>query len=121
LAGTADVGVGMLEMIYGGLPWDRPQVMRDQSPYERVGRVETPTLLLHGIDDNRSPVGQAEMWFSALSSRGVETELVLYPDADHLFLWVGRPSHKIDYSRRLVEWLIRHACARPQLAPRERG
>jgi dipeptidyl aminopeptidase/acylaminoacyl peptidase len=86
-----------------------PEVLRAQSPFERVGAVTTPTLILHGVRDDRSPAGQAELWFSGLQERGVDTELVLYPDADHLFLWAGRPSHRLDYSRRLVEWLFSHA------------
>ncbi|TCC28606.1 S9 family peptidase [Kribbella sindirgiensis] len=102
LGGTADVGVGMMDLIYGGTD---PAVLRPQSPYESVRDVRTPTLILHGADDDRSPVGQAEQWFAALHTQQVETELVLYPGAGHLFLSSGRPSHRLDYSRRTFTWL----------------
>ncbi|TDW14919.1 dipeptidyl aminopeptidase/acylaminoacyl peptidase [Kribbella kalugense] len=105
LGGTADVGVGMMDLIYGGTD---PAVLRPQSPYESVANVRTPTLILHAVDDDRSPVGQAEQWFAALHTLGVETELVLYPDADHLFLTSGRPSHRLDYARRAITWLTEH-------------
>lgn len=105
LGGTADVGVGMMDLIYGGTD---PAVLRAQSPYESVQDVRTPTLILHGADDDRSPVGQAEQWFAALHTQEVETELVLYPGAGHLFLSSGRPSHRLDYSRRTFAWLTEH-------------
>jgi dipeptidyl aminopeptidase/acylaminoacyl peptidase len=35
-------------------------------------------------------------------------ELVLYPGASHLFVLNGRPSHRADWNRRVVEWVMRH-------------
>lgn len=46
---------------------------------------------------------------TALRERGVPTRLVLYPDASHLFILDGRPSHRIDFNRRLVEWVEQYA------------
>ena len=79
-----------------------------QSPIADVGKVRTPTLVLQGAEDHRCPVGQAEQWFSALRSRGVETELVLYPGGGHLFILNGRPSHRVDYNQRVFDWLTCH-------------
>jgi dipeptidyl aminopeptidase/acylaminoacyl peptidase len=73
-----------------------------------VGKVSAPTLILHGAEDHRCPVGQAEQWFSALRSQGVDTEMVLYPGEGHLFILNGRPSHRVDYNQRIVDWLTRH-------------
>jgi dipeptidyl aminopeptidase/acylaminoacyl peptidase len=78
-----------------------------------VDQVRTPTLVLHGAADLRCPVGQAQQWFAALRERGVPTQLVLYPGGSHLFPIDGRPSHRVDYNERIVEWLERHAAARP--------
>src|SRR5882757_1082995 len=77
----------------------------DSNPLTRVDDVRTPTLILHGGSDNRCPVGQAEQWFNALYTRGVPTQMVLYPDASHLFVVNGRPSHRVDYSNRIVDWV----------------
>jgi len=107
MAGTSDAGPAL-----AGLEWPDPHTAAAQlaeiSPITRVGRVTTPTLLLQGQADERCPMGQAEQWFSALRSRGVPTELVLYPGASHLFILDGRPSHRIDYSRRLIGWAQRY-------------
>jgi CubicO group peptidase (beta-lactamase class C family) len=71
--------------------------------------VRTPTLILHGAADARCPVGQAEQWHTALYKRGVPTKLVLYPEASHLFILTGKPSHRIDFNRRVVDWVEQYA------------
>jgi dipeptidyl aminopeptidase/acylaminoacyl peptidase len=91
----------------GATPWGDQAMLLAQSPIVSVGLVSTPTLVLHGLEDHRCPVGRAEEWFVALRSRGVPTEMVLYPGASHLFIITGRPSHRVDYGRRLVEWVER--------------
>jgi dipeptidyl aminopeptidase/acylaminoacyl peptidase len=103
----SDMGVWLSREL-GGTAWDDPQLFAQQSPYSSVGRVTTPTLILHGGSDDRCPVGQAEEWFTALRVRGVDTQLVLYPGASHLFILDGRPSHRRDYSDRLVDWVTTH-------------
>ena len=101
--GVSDVGPAM-----GALEWPdpitEPEALAACSPWPRVGSVTTATLLLHGQDDQRCPAAQAEQWFAALRSRGVSTELVLYPGSSHLFIFNGRPSHRADYTRRLIDW-----------------
>ncbi|UMG94660.1 prolyl oligopeptidase family serine peptidase [Nocardioides sp. TF02-7] len=90
-------------------PWrDRDRLAR-LSPYSGVDRVTTPTLVLHGADDRTCPVGQAQQWHHALRERGVPTRMVLYPGASHVFILAGRPSHRLDYYRRVVEWVEQHA------------
>jgi len=105
--GVSDVGPAM-----GGLEWPNPFTDPDAlaacSPWSRVGSVTTPTLLLQGQDDQRCPAAQAEQWFAALRSRGVPTEMVLYPGSSHLFILNGRPSHRADYNRRLIDWTEQH-------------
>ncbi|MFC6675560.1 prolyl oligopeptidase family serine peptidase [Nonomuraea ferruginea] len=75
------------------------------SPRSPTWTTSRPTLLLHGDTDDRCPVGQAEQWFAALRERGVPVRLVRYPDASHLFILNGRPSHRIDYNERIIAWL----------------
>ncbi|WP_433264578.1 prolyl oligopeptidase family serine peptidase [Actinosynnema sp. CS-041913] len=81
---------------------------RELSPLTRVDAVASPTLVLHGGADERCPVGQAEQWFGGLLDHGVPAELVVYPGANHLFVLDGKPSHRLDYHRRTVDWLVRH-------------
>jgi len=105
--GVSDVGPAM-----GGLEWPNPftdpEALAACSPWSRVGSVTTPTLVLQGKDDQRCPAAQAEQWFAALRSREVPTEMVLYPGSSHLFILNGRPSHRADYNRRLIDWTEQH-------------
>ncbi|NKZ07423.1 serine hydrolase [Actinomadura latina] len=109
LGGTAHGGHGLSESELGGPFWTRPERYAAMSPLARVDRVTAPTLLLHGADDLGCPAGQAQQWHTALRERGVPARLVLYPGASHLFVMDGRPSHRIDYNRRVVEWAERYA------------
>jgi dipeptidyl aminopeptidase/acylaminoacyl peptidase/CubicO group peptidase (beta-lactamase class C family) len=96
---------------FGGMPWktaDRERFAA-MSPYAGVERVRTPTLLVHGGADLTCPIGQAEQWHLALREQGIPTGLVVYPGGDHLFPVQGAPSHRVDYNRRIVEWVEQYA------------
>ncbi|RKQ89221.1 dipeptidyl aminopeptidase/acylaminoacyl peptidase [Mycolicibacterium mucogenicum 261Sha1.1M5] len=108
LAGTSDVGHFISQFENLSLPWQTPEVTAPQSPISKVADVRTPTLIVHGGEDHRCPVGQAEQWFTALREQNVPTELVLYPGGAHGFLSNGRPSHRADWNRRIVDWVVRH-------------
>lgn len=107
-AGTADNRRGLSEE-FGGRPWKDRARYDEQSPLTRVEHVRTPTLVLHGEHDVRSPLGQAQQWHTALRELGVPTQLVLYPGATHGFLLNGRPSHRRDFNRRVRDWVLRYA------------
>ncbi len=111
IAGTSDMGYFLATQEMGGSPWAEPERLAERSPMQLVEQVDTPTLILHGAADVRCPVGEAKQWFTALRSRGVPSRLVLYPDASHLFILNGRPSHRVDYNRRIVDWVHRHTAA----------
>jgi dipeptidyl aminopeptidase/acylaminoacyl peptidase len=106
-SGTSDMGMYLSKYEFGGFPWDGLSALDDSAPITHVGKVRTPTLLLHGDADDRCPVSEAEQWFAALRLRGVAVQLVRYPGGSHLFILSGRPSHRVDYGRRLVEWVQR--------------
>jgi dipeptidyl aminopeptidase/acylaminoacyl peptidase/CubicO group peptidase (beta-lactamase class C family) len=109
MAGTSDAGHYLSEHEFGGQPWAEPRHYAAMSPLAEVSNVVTPTLIVHGTADVRCPVGQAEQWHTALRERGVPTRMVLYPDASHLFILDGRPSHRIDFSRRVAGWVEQYA------------
>lgn len=106
---ASDLGFPTMSQELGGTPWDDRARTAAQSPYESVGSVSTPTLVLHGGSDVRCPINQAELWFAALRARGIPTEMVIYPGASHLFILNGRPAHRRDYSERIIDWLGRQA------------
>ena len=111
-SGGSDIGPMLATHELGALAWEDPERLATQSPWTFVGEVSTPTLLQHGADDLRCPVGQAEQWFSALRSRRVPTEMVLYPGVGHLFIVSGPPSYRVDWCQRIVDWVEAHAGAR---------
>jgi dipeptidyl aminopeptidase/acylaminoacyl peptidase len=120
MAGTSDAGNWIAALELGGLPHTDPAPLRARSPLERVAAVSTPTLLVHGGADGRAPGGQPERWFTALRSRRIDTQLVRYPGAGHLFIVNGRPSHRADYARRLVSWVTEHTGGQAAAAARRR-
>src|SRR5579875_717150 len=109
MAGTSDVGHFLGRHEVGDLYWQDPQRYELSSPLAHASAVTTPTLVLHGEEDHRCPIGQAEQWFSMLRARGVPTRLVRYPGASHLFILDGRPSHRVHYGRQIVAWLEEHS------------
>ncbi|MDX8049907.1 LpqB family beta-propeller domain-containing protein [Lentzea sp. BCCO 10_0798] len=111
LGGTSDGGHYMTELELGG----QGEHLAELSPLTHVADVRTPTLIYQGARDERCPVGQAEQWFTALRQNGVPAKLVLYPDESHLFILNGKPSHREDFNRRVVDWVREHAEGRKTL------
>jgi dipeptidyl aminopeptidase/acylaminoacyl peptidase/CubicO group peptidase (beta-lactamase class C family) len=111
MGGTSDGGHYVTELELGG----QGGHLAELSPLTHVGDVRTPTLIYHGAADDRCPVGQAEQWFTALRQNGVPAQLVLYPDESHLFILNGKPSHREDFNRRVVDWVREHAESRKPL------
>ena len=75
MSGTTDV-VGWLYNFFPQPFWEDPQPWLDHSTIMQVGNVSTPTLLMTGTKDLRTPLGEAEEYFAALKMRGVPTRLV---------------------------------------------
>ena len=92
----------------GGTPWGEPDLYAAMSPLTRVADVRTPTLVLHGAEDRTCPLSQGQQWHTSLVERGVESELVVYPGASHVFLLLGLPSHRLDLNRRILDWVTSH-------------
>ena len=109
MAGTADHGHFLGDYQLRARAWAERDRYDAMSPLAAVDRVRTPTLVYHGAADVRCPVGQAQQWHAALRERGVPSRLVLYPESSHLFVLDGRPSHRLDFNRRVVDWVEHHA------------
>jgi dipeptidyl aminopeptidase/acylaminoacyl peptidase len=107
--GTSDIGMWFSGWyLPGGLAANR-EAYRRISPINYVEQVTTPALILHGEADDRCPIGQGEEFYIGLVAAGkVPVEFVRYPVGSHLFFINGRPSHRLDYHRRVVEWVQRH-------------
>ncbi|MGH3302985.1 MAG: serine hydrolase, partial [Streptosporangiaceae bacterium] len=109
MAGSSDAGHFLSEYELTGPSFDNDGRYDVMSPMAQVAGVRTPTLIVHGAADLRCPVDQAKQWHTALRERGVPTRLVLYPDGSHLFILDGKPSHRLDFNRRVVDWVEQYA------------
>lgn len=110
--GASDIGIWFAEGELGGTIEAARETYRRLSPVNYVDRVTTPCLILHGEADDRCPIGQGEEFFAGLVAAGnVPVEMVRYPGGSHSFVGMGRPSHRVDYVRRLVEWVEAHTRA----------
>jgi dipeptidyl aminopeptidase/acylaminoacyl peptidase len=78
--------------------------MWEHSPASRAPSITTPTLVMHGLEDEPVDPRQSIEMFSYLQLSGVPSRLVLYPDEGH---GIDRPSHMLDYQTRELQW-FRH-------------
>jgi len=86
---------------FGGFPWDNYDLLWQWSPLRYVRQAQTPTLFIHGEQDNDVHITQAEEMYMALKRRGVETVLVRYPREGHGF---HEPGHRVDALQRTLAW-----------------
>jgi len=90
---------------FGGFPWDNYDLLWQWSPLRYVRQVQTPTLFLHGENDNDVHITQAEEMYMALKRRGVESTLVRYPREGH---GLREPKHRVDALERTIGWFERY-------------
>ncbi len=86
---TSDLPSFFARQWMGALPWEAPERYRSRSPFYLAGSIATPTMLITGEEDYRTPIAQTEQMFGALKLRGVETVMIRLPGANH---GMGRPS-----------------------------
>ena len=86
---------------YGPRPWEDPQMHVRSSPLYWAKNVKTPTLIEHGEDDPRCPVGGAVLFYKALKFYGVPAVLEIYPKEGH---GITGPLLHRRVLRRNLEW-----------------
>jgi dipeptidyl aminopeptidase/acylaminoacyl peptidase len=112
--GVSDINFGeAAQWEFGRLLTDDIGFFVESSPIAHLKGATTPTLLMHGEEDRRVPVGQAHEMYRALKELGVEVRLVLYPNAGH---GISNPHQFRDVLRRWLDWYETHL-APPEAAP----
>ena len=92
-------------------PWKNPQEWLKRSyVFFHADRITTPTLFMGGDRDFNVPIAGSEQMYVALRSRGVPTELVIYPDQHH---GISTPSYKKDRLDRYAAWYDRYVKGAP--------
>jgi len=88
-------------------PWEDPMGYWQRSPLSLVGNVKTPTLVVVGSEDYRTPDSEAEQYYEALQLRGVPTEFVKVPGASHGGI-AARPSQAAAKASAILAWFDRY-------------
>lgn len=97
---------------FGEYPWENPDAYWARSPLSLVGNVKTPTLVVVGSEDYRTPVSEAEQYYTALKIRGVPTALVKVPEASHGGI-AARPSQSGAKAAAILAWFERYKDGMP--------
>ena len=103
--GTSDVGVSFGENQWRGSVLENVEALVRRSPLTYAPEVRTPVLLMHGEEDYRCPIEQAEQFFVALKRQGKTAEFVRFPKSSHGFRSSGHPALHVEYLDRMVSWL----------------
>ncbi len=104
---VADNYYGYANARYEGQPYENPMHYWQFSPLSLVGNIKTPTAVLVGLDDLRTPPSEAKQLYHALKLRGVETALVEFPGASHDI--ARRPSQLIQQVQWTLGWFEQHS------------
>lgn len=104
---TTDGYTFMPKYWFAKLPWEDPESYWKRSPLSLMGSVNTPTLVVVGDKDYRTPVSDSEQLYQALQLRGVPTALVKVPGASHGGL-TARPSQSAAKASAILAWFERY-------------
>ena len=103
---VADNYYGYANSRYPGQPWENWETYWKFSPISLVGNVETPTMVMVGMNDLRTPPSEAKQLYHALKLRKIETVLVEIPGASHGI--ANRPSNLITKVAHTLAWFRKY-------------
>ncbi|MCP3956341.1 MAG: S9 family peptidase [bacterium] len=103
---TADMYNMFYKYWFPGFPWDHPEQYLERSPLHHVGNVKTPTMLLTGEEDYRTPMAESEQFYQALKLRKVDSMLVRIPGASHGI--ARRPSNLMSKVAHILAWFEKY-------------
>ena len=85
------------------------ELLWHQSPIRYVAEVTTPLLIIHGEQDHRCPIEQAEQFYSALKALDrAETEMIRLPGGGHELSRSGHPDRRVARLDAIRTWFERH-------------
>jgi dipeptidyl aminopeptidase/acylaminoacyl peptidase len=92
------------EREYGTLAADR-EFLHAASPLTRIDQVRAPLFIIHGANDPRVPLSEAQQIHAALTGRGQECELLVYGDEGH---GLAKRANRADAAPKALAFLARH-------------
>lgn len=103
---TSDSSVFFTRYWFPGPPWEHTQHYMDRSLTSLIGQVNTPTMVITGEEDWRTPISESEQYYKALKLRKVESVLVRMPGESHGIR--QRPSHHASKMAHVIGWFNKH-------------
>ena len=103
---TADFVNYFYKYWFASYPWEDPDEYWRRSPLSLVGKVTTPTMLLTGEADLRTPISESEQFYTALKLRKVDTALLRVPESSHGI--ASRPSNQVAKIDNILAWFARY-------------
>jgi dipeptidyl aminopeptidase/acylaminoacyl peptidase len=104
LENTSPYRRAVREREYGSLERDR-DFLEQASPLSRIDDIRAPLFVIHGANDPRVPLSEAEQLVAALTANDVECELLVYGDEGH---GLARRKNKLDAYPKALEFLAKH-------------
>jgi dipeptidyl aminopeptidase/acylaminoacyl peptidase len=103
---TADSGLYQIPHQFPGMPWEHMEHYWERSPLSLVGNVTTPTMLMTGVEDKRTPMSETEQYYQALKLLKVDTVLVRVPESSHGI--ATRPSRLVGKIENILAWFEKY-------------
>ena len=103
---TADSYIYQIPHQFPGLPWEHVEHYWERSPLSLMGNVTTPTMLLTGEEDRRTPMSESEQFYQALKLRKVDAVLVRVPGASHGI--ASKPSRLVGKVENILAWFEKY-------------
>lgn len=103
---TADSGIGQIDNQFPSLPWENIEDYWKRSPLSLIGNMSTPTLLMVGTEDRRTPISETEQMYQALKIQKVDVVMVRIPGSPHGI--AGRPSRLIGKVENILAWFKKY-------------
>ena len=106
--GSADFNSGWVNLTGDPHPWEDIQRNWDHSPIAHLHKATTPTLFIHSLMDFRTPFEQTEQAYGVLKVKGIDTELVVFPDESHGLSRGGRTDRRIARIEHMARWFNKY-------------
>lgn len=103
---TTDIMELVGKVWFPGMPWDNAEQYEKRSLLSVAGKVKTPTLVMTGEEDYRTPISEAEQYYQALKMEKIEAVMIRVPGEPHGIQ--RKPSHHMEKMLYVLGWFDQH-------------
>ncbi|MBY6223477.1 alpha/beta hydrolase family protein [Ferrimonas balearica] len=93
------------EYEFGGTYWEQTERYEQFNPVNHIENWQTPMLVIHGALDYRVPLEQGLAAFTVLQRKGIESELLMFPDENH---WILNPDNLVQWYEHTLGWMKKY-------------